>query len=86
MEARSPSEKAREWKLQWYRHVRRREETYVWQTIPAIKAPGKRKSDRPKRRYERSRYLRRMQKTEQGGESLCEVLNHLKPKTESSLN
>ena len=44
-------EKAREQRLRWYGHVRRREETYVGQRMLAMVPPGKRRGGRPQRRY-----------------------------------
>ena len=44
-------EKAREWRLRWYGHVRRREETYVGQRMLGMQPPGRRQRERPKRRF-----------------------------------
>jgi hypothetical protein len=44
-------EKAKEWRLRWYGHVRRREETHVCQKVLKLTLPGARKRGRPKRRY-----------------------------------
>ncbi|XP_063587891.1 uncharacterized protein LOC134765277 [Penaeus indicus] len=43
--------KAREWRLRWFDHVRRRGAEYVGDRMLGMKPPGKRKRGRPKRRY-----------------------------------
>ena len=44
--ARRLGEKAREQRLRWYDHVRRREETYAGQRMLAMELPGKRRRGR----------------------------------------
>ena len=45
------SKKAREARLRWYWHVKRREDAYVGRRVLEIKLPGKKKVGRPKRRF-----------------------------------
>ena len=43
--------KMREGKLRWYKHVMRRDKEYVGRKMMKMELPGKRKRDRPKRRF-----------------------------------
>jgi len=45
------SKKVRESRLQWYGHVKRREDAYVGRRMLEIELQGKRKVGRPKRRF-----------------------------------
>ena len=45
------SKKVRESRLRWYGHVKRRENAYVGRRTLEIELPGKKKVERPKRRF-----------------------------------
>ena len=45
------SKKMRESRLQWYGHVKRREDAYVGRRVLEMELPGKREVGRPKRRF-----------------------------------
>ena len=45
------SAKVKESRLQWYGHVRRREESYVGRRVMEMEIPGKRRRGRPERRW-----------------------------------
>ena len=44
-------DKLRNARLQWYGHVKRREEGYVGKTMMEMAVPGRRKRGRPRRRW-----------------------------------
>ena len=44
-------DKAKEAKLRWFRHVRRRDAGYIGRRMLKMELPGKRKRGRPKRRF-----------------------------------
>ena len=44
-------DKLRNARLHWYGHVKRREEGYIGKTMMEMAAPGKRKRERPRRRW-----------------------------------
>ena len=45
------SKKVQESRLKWYWHVLRREDEYVGKRVMAMEVPGKRRRERPKRRW-----------------------------------
>ena len=44
-------EKAREARLRWFGHVRRRDSGYIGRRLPEMELPGRRRRGRPKRRF-----------------------------------
>ena len=44
-------DKVREARLRWFRHVRRRDVSYIGRMMLKMELPGKKKSGRPKRRF-----------------------------------
>ena len=44
-------DKAREARLRWFGHIKRRDEAYVGRRMLEMDLPGRRKRGRPKRRY-----------------------------------
>ena len=51
LRVREVSEKAKENRLRWYGHVRRREESYVGRRVVEMEIPEKRRRGRPARRW-----------------------------------
>ena len=45
-------EKTREVRLRWYEHLWRKYDGYIGRRMPRMELPGKRKTGRPKRRFE----------------------------------
>ena len=45
------SQKIKESRLMWYGHVERREEDYFWKRVLRMEIPGRRKRERPRRRW-----------------------------------
>ena len=67
-------EKTREARLRWYGHLRGKDDGYIGRTMLRMELPGKRKRERPKRRFmDVVKWRRRMQLIETTGEGKSAV-------------